>query len=179
MYSLDSHITIQVIVSNLDLSLAATYFECEEAALKKNLASNAKHVLDLMNQHEFNPRSGKKILSIGCGLAEELIALLAYYQRDTFIYTGIDIGGDYILLCKHMFKNFENISFLHENAAELVTKGHHADGYDIVILRHPHFLFEDNSQFSDFKKIAQIVIPNLHKIRPISLFCTFYEEIEL
>lgn len=169
--------TVESIVDNLDLDLVAKYYSCDSKSIHNRLIADGKHLLLLMQNHGLEPKSGDRIISIGCGLSEELIALLVLYADLDFSYSAVDISSDYIFLCQQVFRNYtKRISFIQANAANLAFRKKHANRYNLIFFRHPYFMEEDNEQFSDFKAIAGKTIPALRTLPWARLFCSFYEE---
>ncbi len=132
------------------------------------------HSLDELKQKNIRP----KILSLGCGLSEEIIAIQSYF--DDFEYIGIDNTKNLIELCNEVYKDDSRCTFILSDASnyELTNKAIGEKKFDIVFLLHPPLVDPTkNPMGSDFIKIIRDNIPKWAN-GTATVFASFHGEDE-
>lgn len=97
-----------------------------------------ERLLELRNNRE----GAIKILSLGCGIAPEFLALDEIFKEDKFIFHGVDIVDDSKLFEEDLKK--DNFNFIKADLTDEPTRLRlQKNGpYDIVFLMHPNILFQ-------------------------------------
>lgn len=120
----------------------------------------------LINKEFFPTDRQIRVLSIGCGYPDKILieykALFAYFEKtDRFSYTGIDIAADLqdeaFIKLNRAFPAIRVIAADAANIASLQAVGILPNTFDLIILRHPNFV--DEEQVAGFRKIVRCVIP--------------------
>jgi tRNA G46 methylase TrmB len=121
-----------------------------------------------------------RVLSIGCGLAPEMMVLNKIHPHVDYI--GIDIDPMAIFQAEKCFKGITrkaipaNFKLIQMDALNILQDERTNHLYDFIILRNPFLLDKENSHQQDiFKKILLEIVPKLTKKGVLYLTC-FHED---
>lgn len=140
--------------------------------LKGELAAEVTfyYIIDTLKLSDFFPLNQQQeeltILSLGCGIATEIIPLMMYfqYQNKQINYIGVDNNKALIDDNKRRYAAFENVKFICTDAANLdeITTHITPHSIDMGILRNGDFTEIYNRQ-KLFCKIVDEIFPNVLK----------------
>ncbi len=86
-----------------------------------------------LKPHIENPAGSLRVLSVGCGIAEEVPAVFQAFPNAS--YRGIDVQDYYLDHARGEYKSFPNATFEYADARKKEAFG--IDRWDIVLLRNP------------------------------------------
>lgn len=131
---------------------------------------------------KFKGAESIKILSLGCGVAPELIPLIVLFKKHgiTVEYTGIDLEEPLRILNHQLYKDevFNAPKFF---AADASTPGNLKDflkdtKYDLIILNHPYLLDLEPDLKKNFISMIQDTVPYYLKTNGTVYASFHYEE---
>lgn len=129
------------------------------------------YIIDSLKLFDFFPLVNQQqqeltILSLGCGIATEILPLMMYfqYQNKQISYVGIDNNNALVEDNKRRYSAFENVKFICADAANLheITTYIPPHSIDMGILRNGDFTELYNRQ-KQFCKIVDEIFPNILK----------------
>lgn len=164
-------------------------FEERTQAYAEEYKAIAANIFFLLEKHQI-PKNCRSVVSIGCGLCQELLALIAYLNPG-FLYVGIDMvvgradsSSDIYEKCTEDFKTeprfFEGDVNLFFQRPQYASK--FKNKFDLVFLRHPYLYKSDipgrKQQCDDVLTMIVETIPQFGIKNGMYLFASFYTELE-
>ncbi len=157
--------------------------------LKGELAAEVTfyYIIDTLKLSDFFPLNQQQeeltILSLGCGIATEIIPLMMYfqYQNKQINYIGVDNNNVLIDDNKRRYVAFENVKFICADAANLdeITTHITPHSIDMGILRNGDFTEIYNRQKIFCKIVDEIFLNVLKPNLPLLVSFGSKEELDL